>query len=573
VRVGHPSRRCLVLLLAVALAFGAVVVRLVDLQVVKPGTYAAAGMAQRLRTVQLPAERGSIFDRNGAELAMSVRQKTVWADPRAVQDPAATATALASVLDVDRAKLQAKLRGPGAFVYIARQVDLDTAAAVEKLQLPGVNLVDESKRFDPAGALAGSVLGGVDVDGTGISGLEKQFNDKLVGVPGRLEIEKGPDGRTIAGGRQHVTSAQRGSDLVLTIDRSLQFEVERALSDAMARWNAKHATAIVMDPTSGEILAMANLGRDAAGNPAPTGENRAITVTFEPGSVNKVITVAGALEEGVVSPNTVLNVPDHLQVSTHRFSDHDPHAPMNWSVTDIITQSSNVGSIKIAQQLGVPKVQDYLRRFGLGQYTGIGLPNETRGIMKFGRWYGTDIGSIPIGQGLGVNALQMLQVFNVFASGGMWVEPHLVKEVVGPDGTESTAPPPKTHRVVSEHTAKQMTAMLANVVKVGTGVNAAIDGYTVAGKTGTPRKVIDQNYQIGAYVPSFAGYVPAESPRLSAIVVLDEPRPIYYAGQVSAPVFARIQQYALRLFRIPPPSHDLGVNVPTPQPTDVNQRD
>lgn len=555
------------------MGFAAVVVRLVDLQLVAPGRYAAAGMAQRLRTVPLPAERGSIFDRNGAELAMSVGQKTVWADPRAVNDPAATATALAPLLRLDRGELQNKLSGSGGFVYLARQVDLDTAAAVEKLRLAGVNLVDESKRFDPAGALGGSVLGGVDIDGTGISGLEKQFNGKLVGVPGKLEIEKGPDGRTIAGGRQRVTAAKRGSDLVLTIDRSLQFEVERALADAMTRSNAKNATAIVMDPTTGEILAMANLGRDDAGNPVPNSDNRAITVTFEPGSVNKVITIAGALEEGIVRPDTVLNVPDKLPVSTHVYSDHTPHPPMNWSVTDILTQSSNVGTIKIAQQLGVPKVKEYLRRFGLGQFTGLGLPNETRGIMKFGRWDGTDIGSIPIGQGLGVNALQMLQVFNVFANGGRWIEPHLVKEVVGPDGAESPVPAAKTRVVVSERTADQMTAMLTNVVKVGTGVNAAIDGYTVAGKTGTPRKTIGRSYQAGAYVPSFAGFVPAESPRLSAIVVLDEPRPQYYAGQVAAPVFARIEQYALRLFRIPPPSQDLGVKVPTAQPADINQRD
>jgi cell division protein FtsI (penicillin-binding protein 3) len=561
------------LLLVLLIAFGAVVVRLINLQVVAPGRYAAAGMAQRLRTVQLPAERGSIFDRNGAELAMSVRQKTVWADLRAVHDPAATATALAPVLDLDRARLREKLTGSKAFVYLARQVDDETAAAVEKLHLAGVNLVDESKRFAPAGSLGGSVLGGVDVDGTGISGLEKTFNEKLLGIPGRLEIERGPDGRTIAGGRQHVTSAQRGSDLVLTIDRSLQYEVERALGESMAKSNALHATAIVMDPTTGEILAMANLGRDAAGAPAPIKDNRALTVTFEPGSVNKVITVAGALEEGILKPDSVLNVPDRLQVSTHQFSDHDPHPPANWTVTDIVTQSSNVGAIKIAQQLGVPKVKDYLQRFGLGQLTGLGLPNETRGIMKFGHWDGTDIGSIPIGQGLGVNALQMLQVFNTFANGGMWIEPHLVREVVGRDGTETTPPAPKKHRVVSEHTAKQMTAMLTNVVKVGTGVNAAIDGYTVAGKTGTPRKTIGRTYQPGAYVPSFAGFVPAESPRLSAIVVFDEPRPLYYAGQVAAPVFARIQQYALRLFRIPPPSHGLGVEVPTARHADINQRD
>jgi cell division protein FtsI (penicillin-binding protein 3) len=504
---------------------------------------------------------------------MSVRQKTVWADPRAVERPRAAALALSPILGVDVVELQEKLDGPGAFVYLARQVDLETAAEVEALHLPGVSLVDESKRFAPAGSLARSIVGGVDLDGGGISGLERQFDGSLLGVPGRLEIEKGLDGRTIAVGRQRVTAAQRGSDLVLSLDRSLQYEVERALADEMARNNSLHATAIVMDPTTGEILALANLGRDEDGTPVATGENRALTVTFEPGSVNKVITVAGALEEGLMRPDTTLNVPDHLQVSTHRFSDHDPHPPKEWTVTDILTQSSNVGTIKIAQQLGVPKVKEYLRRFGLGQPTGLGLPNETSGIMKFGRWDGTDIGSIPIGQGVGVNALQMLQVFNTLANGGVWVEPRLVREVVEPDGTVTKLPPPKSHRVVSPKTAKEMTAMMTNVVKVGTGVNAAIPGYTVAGKTGTPRKTEGRAYKIGAYVPSFIGFVPAESPRLSAVVVMDEPRPLYYAGQVAAPVFARIQQYALRLFRIPPPSHGLGVDVPVAKAADITQRD
>jgi len=554
-------------------AFAAVVVRLVDLQVVAPDRYAARGIAQRLRTVTLPAERGSIFDRTGNELAMSVRQKTVWADPRVVERPKAAAAALAPILGVEAAELREKLDGPGAFAYLARQVDLETAAKVEELRLPGVSLVDESKRFAPAGALARSIIGGTDLDGGGISGLERQFDESLLGVPGQLEIEKGLDGRTIAGGRQRVTAAKRGSDLVLSLDRSLQYEVERALAEEMARNNSLHATAIVMDPTTGEILALANLGRDEAGNPTPIGENRALTVTFEPGSVNKVITVAGALQEGLIEPATVLNVPDSLQVATHRFTDHAPHPPMDWTITDILTQSSNVGTIKIAQQLGVPKVKEYLRRFGLGQLTGLGFPQETKGIMKFGRWDGTDIGSIPIGQGVGVNALQMLQVFNTLANGGVWVEPRLVREVVEPDGTVTKLPPPKSHRVVSERTAKEMTAMMTNVVKVGTGVNAAIPGYTVAGKTGTPRKTEGRTYKLGAYMPSFAGFVPAEAPRLSTIVVMDEPRPLFYAGQVAAPVFARIQQYALRLFRIPPPSHGLGVDVPVAKAADISQRD
>jgi cell division protein FtsI (penicillin-binding protein 3) len=261
-----------------------------------------------------------------------------------------------------------------------------------------------------------------------------------------------------------------------------------------------------------------------------------------------------------------------MQVSTHEFSDHEPHAPANWTLTDILTQSSNIGTIKIAQKLGVTKTKEYLQKFGLGQETGLAFPQQTKGFVNYGHWNGTDIGSIPIGQGVAVNALQMLQVFNTLANGGVWIEPHLVKEVVGPKGAETQLAAPKQRRVVSQQTAKEMTAMMANVVARGTGVPAQIEGYTVAGKTGTARKVIHGQYQKGAYVSSFAGFVPAESPRLSAIVVFDEPHP-YYAGQVAAPVFARIQQYGLRQFKIPPPTRGLGVTVPKAAVSNPNQID
>lgn len=561
------------MLAALAVLFGVVIIRLVDLQVVSPGRYTAAGLAQRLRTITLTAERGSIFDRNGAELAMSVEQKTVWADPRAVKDPAAVALALAPILGKDPSALQKDLTKQGAFVYLARQIDPAVAAKVEALHLPGINTVDESKRFAPAGDLAQSVIGGVNLDNIGRAGLESQYDKSLLGIPGRLELEQGPDGRTIAGGRQKVVPAKRGSDLVLTIDRSLQFETERALADQMNQTRALHAVAVVSDPTTGEILAMANMGRDEQGNPAPTADNQALTVAFEPGSVNKAITMSGALEEGVVQPDTVLNVPDRLQVSTAMFQDNETHPPENWTVTDILTQSSNIGTIKIAQQLGVPRLQKYLQKFGLGQATGLAFPNETDGITKTGRWDGTDIGAIPIGQGVAVNAVQMLQVFNTLANGGVHVAPSLVREVVGPDGTETKRPPAARTRVVSDRTARQMTAMMTNVVKVGTGVKAKIDGYTVAGKTGTPRKPDGRGgYKQGAYMPTFVGFVPAEAPKLSVIVVLDEPQP-YYAGEVAAPVFARIAQYGLRLFKIPPPANGMGVAVPVAKPTTVNRVD
>jgi cell division protein FtsI (penicillin-binding protein 3) len=555
-----------------AVAFAAVVARLVDLQVVSPDHYAAAGLAQRLSTVKLNAERGSIFDRTGKELAMSATQKTIWANPALMKDTRAVARELAPILGKDAGYLRGLLDTTATFVYLARQIPLETAAKVEDLHLDGIYQIDESKRFLPSGDLARSVIGGVDVDSVGISGLEKQYQSTLVGTPGEIQIEKAPGGRTIAGGRQHVTPAVRGNDLVLTIDQSLQYEVEQALAEQMRANPAKHATAIVADPTTGEILAMANLGRDKDGNPVPIGDNRALTAVFEPGSVNKVITMSGALEEGTFSPGSKIHVTDTLPLPTHTFSEHEFHGPQDWTLTDILTQSSNVGTIKIAQALGPTKVKEYLKRFGLGQDTGLAFPQQTDGIMNYGHWNATDIGSIPIGQGVAVNALQMLQVFNTLANGGVWIEPHLVKQVVGPNGTAAELAAPQQRRVVSERTAKEMTAMMTNVVDNGTGIPAQIKGYEVAGKTGTARKVIDGSYQSGAYVSSFAGFVPAQAPKLSAIVVFDEPHP-YYAAQVAAPVFARIGQYALRQFKIPPPAQDLGVEVPKATVTNTNQID
>jgi cell division protein FtsI (penicillin-binding protein 3) len=541
--------------------FVAVGGRLLSLQVVSPEAYVARGEAQRLRTVALPAERGAIFDRNGAELALSIRQQTVWADPRLVTDPERAAAQLAPVLRVEADVLEDQLRTEGAFVYLARKVGDDVAARVTALDLDGISLLDESKRFAPAGSLATSLIGSVDLDNTGTSGIERQYEDLLVGEPGTLSIERGRDGRTIAGGRNQLEPPDRGDDLVLTIDRALQFEVERALGDQIAATGALGGWAIVMDPRTGEILAMANLRAGAEGQPpTPSADNIAVTSVFEPGSVNKVITLAAALEEGLFTTEDTLTVPDNLQVSVHRYHDSDGHPTEEWSLSDILTKSSNIGTIKIAQALGPERIDAYLRRFGLGEPTGLGFPDETAGIMlDLEDWSGTSIGSIPIGSGVAVNALQMLDAFNVVANGGELVQPTLVKASIGPDGQERPAAAPPVRRVVSEETAAAMRAMLANVVTNGTGTKAAIDGYTVAGKTGTARKpdLVNGGYEQGAYTASFAGFVPAEDPQLSAIVVLDEPRPVFYGGLTAAPVFADISRYALRQMKIPPPQAEL----------------
>jgi cell division protein FtsI (penicillin-binding protein 3) len=312
-----------------------------------------------------------------------------------------------------------------------------------------------------------------------------------------------------------------------------------------------------MDTKSGEVLAMASLVAGEKGQrPQPASSNRALTAVFEPGSVNKMITISGALEEKVVGPADKLSVPGTIRVGNHTFSEHDPHPTQAWSITDIVANSSNVGSIMIGQKLGKQRLDRYLRAFGLGQRTAIGFPGESGGLLLDpDHWYSTSMGTTAIGQGLAVTAMQMLAAYNTIANGGEYVSPKLVKATVDGAGNQHPTPPSARRRVVSEQTARQMTSMLQEVVRVGTAKLAAIDGYSVAGKTGTARKPDEhvRGYKAGAYVSSFAGFVPAEKPALTAMVVLDEPTPIF-GGLVAAPRFAQIAEYALRELRIPPPA-------------------
>jgi cell division protein FtsI (penicillin-binding protein 3) len=563
-RAGRSRLRLGALLVVLLLAFAAIGVRLVQVQVLDPGEYASFGASQRFQQVTLPADRGSIFDRNGNDLAVSLAQRTVYADPRLVEDPAATAAALAPLLDLDgpaTAELTAKLAGEGAFTYVARRVSDDVAEAVEAAALPGLFFLEEPRRFTPAGDLARSVVGQVGVDNEGLSGLELKFDEMLTGVPGELQVERDPEGRTIPAGEQRLTPAERGDDLVLTIDRAMQYETERALAAQIKAKGAKGGTAIVSNPQTGEILALANLAADPdSGEVRPIGNNAAVTNVYEPGSVNKVITVAAALEEGLVSPTTELVVPDHLQVGDHVFSDHDPHPTEPWSVTRILSESSNIGTIKLAHQLGAERLDQYLRRFGFGTKTALDLPYEAAGILlPLDEYNGTSLGSIPIGQGIAVTALQMLAAYNVLANDGVYVPPKLVLETVDAGGTRHRTDAGEARQVVSEDTAAKLRDMLVDVVAEGTGTRGGVTGYSVAGKTGTARKPdpVRGGYEDAAgryhYVATFAGFVPAERPELSIIVVIDEPTGDIYGGSVAAPVFADLAQYGLRLFHIPPP--------------------
>jgi cell division protein FtsI (penicillin-binding protein 3) len=555
-RPGTTRRRLIGLLVVLVLVFLAVGARLVDLQALGRERYAQLGFDQRVRKVQLAAERGSVFDRNGHDLAASVPQQTVWANPRVVTDPAAYAAQLAPIVGADEAALRERLsqRDKG-FVYVARKVDGATVMKVKALSLAGVDFVPESKRFYPDGALAGPVLGFVGTDNSGLGGLEAQYNDRLTGKRGELQVELDPQGRRLPGGERRVAESQRGGDLVLTIDQGLQYEAEQVLAEEVGKADAKGGMAIVMDVTTGDVLAMANVEGAGPGHPArpaPSDQrNRPVVDVYEPGSTNKVITVAGALEDGVVDADTWFQTPGHLNVGGTDYKDEASH-PTSMTVRDIVRQSSNVGTIQIARKLGEERFDAYLRAFGFGQPTGLGFPGEANGlVLPLSEYSATSLASMPIGNGLAVTAMQMLDVYTTIANGGATRPPRLVAATVGEDGKRHDEPAAETRQVVSPATAATMRTMLQDVVADGTGTKAQIPGYSVAGKTGTARKPPYDNPPY-RYVASFAGFAPAEAPRLAAIVVLDEPQGNYFGGQVAAPVFARVMEYALRLERVLP---------------------
>jgi cell division protein FtsI (penicillin-binding protein 3) len=536
--------------------FSVVVVRLVHVQVLSAGRYVAYGEEQRIEPIEVAGGRGAIYDRNGNDLAISIPRTTVAADPSIVVDPAAAARRLAPVLGLDRADLTRELRDGGRFVYLARQVDDEVAEKVADLDIDGVITFAEQARFNPSDDLARALLGGVDVDSNGLSGVEASYDDRLSGESGRLIVERDLQGRTIPAGRHQIEPAEPGDDLILTIDRNLQSEVEIILARQVAAAGAKGGVAIVSDPTTGEILSLANVATNpTTGGVGNSTKNTAVTDNYEPGSVNKVITLAAALEEGLVTPDQVVNVPPSIRVADHTYSDSHPG---RMTVSDVLAKSSNVGTIQLAQRLGEERLHEYLVRFGFGEPTGLGLPHEVRGaVPPIEDWSGTSIGSIPLGQGVSVTAMQMLFAYNVVANDGVYVPPTLVTATRDAEGARHEVAPGERRRVVSPTTASQLRAMLTEVIANGTGRAAAIDGYEVGGKTGTARKPQPEGgYRNAAggfdYISTFAGFLPAGDPRLSIIVVIDEPTTSPYAAQVAAPAFRDIGHYAARRLGVGP---------------------
>ncbi|MFN2543130.1 MAG: peptidoglycan D,D-transpeptidase FtsI family protein [Actinomycetota bacterium] len=553
-----PVRRLIALFAFLTFGLTGIVLRLAVLQVRDASAYAELAERQRVREIDLAARRGSILDRDRQPLAMSLDSRDVYADPTLVTDLPGTASILAQTLHLKERDVEDALRHPSSpsFVYIDRQVDLGVAERIEKMGLPGVESLPSSRRVYPNGPLASQVLGFVNVDGEGGDGLELQYEKALAGRPGQRILERDPNGHIIPQGVSHDHPPVPGSSVVTTIDKELQYRAQTALRDAVRGNRAKGGSLIVMDPRNGDVLAMATYPwfdpNHYSDYPQEAYRSLPITAVYEPGSVNKVITAAGAIEENVIPLTKTLDVPDTWQVSDHLFHDAHEHPPTQMTLADIISQSSNIGTIRIASMLGPDRLYDYLTKFGLGRKTGIGYPGEVDGILRpRNEWYGTDMGTIPVGQGVAATPLQMATVYATIANGGVWVRPRLVQGIVDPDGSYHAAEPSMRRRVISRRTDETLTRILAYAVEAGTGTLAQVPGYWVAGKTGTALIPDPQGgYYAGRYVASFIGFLPASRPRLVIAAILDQPV-TEYGGIASAPLFQQVARYAIARLRIP----------------------
>jgi cell division protein FtsI (penicillin-binding protein 3) len=547
--------RVLGIVLVTVVAFAGISVRLFDLQARDRSHLESLGLGQRVRTVTIPAERGNIFDRNGTRLAVSVPQTTIVADPRVIKDPVGDAAKLAPIVHVDQAQLETLLANrTSAFAYVARKVDDQTAKQVRALGLAGITFQDESKRFYPNDTLAAPVVGFVGTDNDGLGGMEYDYDTLLTGKPGTVQVERDPQGNDIPGGEHQVTAAKRGQDVVLTLDASLQWQTEQALLQGVTSMDAQGGMAIVVDVQTGDVLAMATVQGASATEPAhvatASDKNRPVTDVYEPGSTNKVITMAGSIQEGLISPDSSFTVADSITVGDAVYEDDEQHATEQMTAADILAQSSNVGTIEIAHDLGKDRLADYLRAFGFGQRTALNLPGEASGVtFDAAKYTDTSMGAVPIGYGISVTAMQMLDVYSTIANHGLARPPRLVAATIDADGTRHDEPLAPPHQVVSAATADAVNRMLQKVVTEGTGTNAQITGYSVAGKTGTARKA---PYDTGEYNASFAGFAPANNPRLATIVVVDSPQGSIYGADAAAPVFQQIMRTALTHERIPP---------------------
>jgi cell division protein FtsI (penicillin-binding protein 3) len=548
-----PVNRRLRLLLALLLfGFAALLGRAAWLQGVQAGSLSQLAAKQHRASVIVPAARGTIFDRTGVQLAIGEQATTVYADPRQVRDPRLVASAAARSLGINANALYRQLTNKkSSFVYVERKADPAKAALLAKRGIAGLGFYPEERRFYPQGSVASHVLGYAGVDNRGLAGLELHLDKTIAGKPGSETRVIDALGHAIDVVDQR--GAVDGRNVRLTIDHTIQANAEAVLRQTITRWQAKGASAVVLDPRTGDVLAMADApGFDAnafGSTPPAVTRNRAVTDVYEPGSTFKLVTVAGVLSDRLVEPQTKFTLAPEIQIADRVIHDAEERGTETMSVARILAQSSNVGAITLAEKLGPERLYAWMRRFGFGATTGVGFPAESSGfVLKPDQWSGSTIGNVPIGQGVAVTPVQMAAAYATIANRGIWVQPHLVAHIQGAKRIH-----PRTHRVLRRTIAAELNAMLQNVVREGTGTLAAVRGYKVAGKTGTAQKPDSHGgYSSGRYVASFVGMVPASRPRLVVLVTVDEPRGAIWGGVVAAPAFAQIAAYDLQYLEVPP---------------------
>lgn len=550
------SGRFTVLLLVFAGLLGLIGVRLVWLQVVRAPEYTAKASSQRMRDIEVSARRGTIYDREGEPLAKSIAASTVYAAPNTIDDKAGVAAALATVLGGDASDYEEKLSKDSGFVYIARRIDVDRAKQLEALKLTGIGFLDDSRRMYPSGELACQVLGFVGVDGEGLAGLEKRYDSVLAGEPGVLLGERDPYGRPIPGGVQKNVDAVDGHDVVLTLDKDIQYHAQIELAKAVKKWAAKGGSVVVMNPQNGEIYAMASTPgfnpNDYSEAKPEAFRNRPVSDAYEPGSTIKCLTAAAVIDKGLLKPSSKLQLPSQLRVAGRTIHESHPRGAVNWSLEEILTHSSNVGAVKVGMKLGKKGLYDYFASFGLTEATGIDYPGEARGWLPVpDLWSASSIANIPFGQGVSATPMQLCRAVSAIANGGELVTPHFLLDVPQDAAPEAVWP---KRRAISEKTSVATTKMMEKAVTDGTGTEAAVPGYTVAGKTGTAQVALPngRGYAKGTYIGSFIGYLPAEDPQVLICVKLDQPRNAIYGGTIAAPVFAKLAQFSVSHLKIPP---------------------
>jgi cell division protein FtsI (penicillin-binding protein 3) len=538
------------------LLFGAMGARLFVVQIVEAPKFKDLAARQRERVITFPARRGAIFDRNGESLAVSLGTQMVFVDPAHVTDPVGGAAKLAKLLKEDPIELEAKLSAPNRFGYIARQVQPALVRKIKALNIDGIYFEDEPRRYYPGARLASQLLGFVNLDGTAFGGVEGAYDGILAGEPGEMTLEQDPAGTPLPQAEYSQTRAKPGRSLFLTIDKEIQYFTEHTLAEATRLYHAEAGSAIVMRVGTGEILAMASVptfnANDPGKAPPEAQRNRAVTDVYEPGSAFKIVTASAALEEGVVTPQTTFTVPYSMPVADRVIHDSHPHPTEKMSVQEIIEQSSNVGTVQVGMKLGGANLQHYMKKFGFGSATGLDFPGESAGIMlPRSEWSGSTLGTLPIGQGIAVTPLQMAAAYQTIANGGIWVEPKLLYSTMDSTGQIETAATPAIRSVISRETATAMRRILTGVVKRGTGIEAQIPGYEVAGKTGTAQKPAPGGGYGNDYVGSFGGFAPASRPEIVVFVMLDQPSPIW-GGSTAAPTFRTIAEFALRHLGVAP---------------------